>query len=247
MSNKPEKYLPGRPCRDCEQTEPNVVGGVLMEPNGNSTIRQIVENVMMSLGANNHDFRLRDKLIMENAHYIQRHSDALSASLDAEIDQAEADEAFREVIRELCSQYGMAPDDKPYFYLKRKLAQRDKPDLRLIIELAKVCADHGIQEGEDPATFLESKCREVDRLTEELESTQHKLADAVSDAESDYDQDDCVQECMVDDKCNLIVRDIHVNTLKCVAHMLDVIQAEHKSTRELIRTEYLKSRRLPIC
>ena len=50
MSNKPEKYLPGRPCRDCEQTEPHVVGGVLMEPNGNSTIRQIVENVMMSLG-----------------------------------------------------------------------------------------------------------------------------------------------------------------------------------------------------
>lgn len=33
--------------------------------------------------------------------------------LDAEIDQAEADEAFREVIRELCSSYGMAPDDKP--------------------------------------------------------------------------------------------------------------------------------------
>lgn len=84
MSNKPEKYLPGRPCRDCEQTEPNVVGGVLMEPNGNSTIRQIVENVMMSLGANNHDFRLRDKLITENAHYIQRHSDALSASLERE-------------------------------------------------------------------------------------------------------------------------------------------------------------------
>lgn len=157
-------------------------------------------------------------------------------SLDAEIDQAEADEAFREVIRDLCSTYGMAPDDKPYFYLKRKLAQRNEPDLRLICELAKVCADHGIQEGEDPATFLESKCREVNRLTEELESTQHKLADAVSDAESDYDQDDCVQECMVDDKCNLIVRDIHVNTLKCVAHMLDVIQAEHKSTRELIRT-----------
>ncbi len=84
MSNEPEKYLPGRPCRDCEQTEPKVVGGVLMEPNGNSTIRQIVENVMMALGANNHDFRLRDKLIMENAHYIQRHSDALSASLERE-------------------------------------------------------------------------------------------------------------------------------------------------------------------
>ena len=156
--------------------------------------------------------------------------------LDAEIDQAEADEAFREVIRELCSSYGMAPDDKPYFYIKRKLAQRNEPDLRLICELAKVCADHGIQEGEDPATFLESKCREVDRLTEELESTQHKLADAVSDAESDYDQDDCVQECMVDDKCNLIVRDIHVNTSKCVAHMLDRIQDERESMRELIRT-----------
>lgn len=153
-------------------------------------------------------------------------------SLDAEIDQAEADEAFREVIRELCSSYGMAPDDKPYFYLKRKLAQRNEPDLRLICELAKVCADHGIQEGEDPATFLESKCREVDRLTEELESTQHKLADAVSDAESDYDQDDCVSECMADDKCNMIVREVHLNTSKCVAHMLDRIQAEHKSTRD---------------
>ena len=156
--------------------------------------------------------------------------------LDAEIDQAEADEAFREVIRELCSSYGMAPDDKPYFYIKRKLAQRNEPDLRLICELAKVCADHGIQEGEDPATFLESKCREVDRLTEELESTQHKLADAVSDAESDYDQDDCVAECMSDDKCNMIVREVHVNTSKCVAHMLDRIQDERESMRELIRT-----------
>lgn len=134
--------------------------------------------------------------------------------LDAEIDQAEADEAFREVIRELCSSYGMAPDDKPYFYLKRKLAQRNEPDLRLICELAKVCADHGIQEGEDPATFLESKCREVDRLTEELESTQHKLADAVSDAESDYDQDDCVAECMAGAS---IIHDIHVNTRATVA------------------------------
>lgn len=157
--------------------------------------------------------------------------------LDAEIDQAEADEAFREVIRELCSSYGMAPDDKPYFYLKRKLAQRNAPDLRLICELAKVCADHGIQEGEDPATFLESKCREVDRLTEELESTQHKLADAVSDAESDYDQDDCVAECMADDKCNLIVRDIHVNTSKCVAELIASQKDEHSATRSML-TQY---------
>lgn len=150
--------------------------------------------------------------------------------IESEIDQAEADATFRGVIRELCTSYGMCKDDKPYFYLKRKLAQRNEPDLRLICDLAKVCDEHGIQEGEDPATFLESKCREVARLTEQLEATQHKLADAVSDAESEYDQDDCVTECM----SQSIVHDIHVNTSKCVAELVESGEKEHALTRKLL-------------
>lgn len=148
--------------------------------------------------------------------------------LDAEIDQAEADEAFREVIKELCLQYGMAPNDKPYFYIKRKLAQRNEPDLRLICDLAKVCADNGIQEGEDPASFIESKCREVLRLTDELESTQHKLADAVSDAESDYDQDDCVAECLArDDIAKQFTNAIHINI------------KQHETTRKFLLATFI--------
>lgn len=156
-------------------------------------------------------------------------AERVSKAMHEEIDAAEADAAFRAAVVELCTSYGMYTDDKPYFFLKRKLAQRNEPDLRMICELAKVCVDNGIQEGEDPATFLESKCREVLRLTDELESTQHKLADAVSDAESDYDEDDCVQECMAGQS---IIHDIHVNTSKCVAELIDRMQAEHKSTRD---------------
>lgn len=49
-----------------------------------STIRAIVECVMMKLGANNHDFRLRDKLIVTAAPYLEKHEVALTASRERE-------------------------------------------------------------------------------------------------------------------------------------------------------------------
>jgi hypothetical protein len=41
-----------------------------MHTNGQSTIRNVVESVMIAAGLNNHDFRLRDKLIAAGAHWI---------------------------------------------------------------------------------------------------------------------------------------------------------------------------------
>lgn len=49
-----------------------------------STIRMIVETVMMKMGANNHDFRLRDELIMATAPYLDKHQDR-QALLDSEL------------------------------------------------------------------------------------------------------------------------------------------------------------------
>lgn len=49
-----------------------------------STIRMIVETVMMKLGANNHDFRLRDELIVATAPYLDRHQNH-QVLLDSEL------------------------------------------------------------------------------------------------------------------------------------------------------------------
>lgn len=116
-----------------------------------------------------------------------------------EIDAADADAAFRAVIHGLCVDNGMRDDDKPFFFLKRVLKEKNAPDIRMICELARACDEGGIQEGEDPVSFIESKCAEVERLTEQLEDTQHKLAQAVSDIESPYAQSECVNECLAMD------------------------------------------------
>lgn len=125
--------------------------------------------------------------VVASFNYNATHSEYLALK-----DAAEADAAFRATIVELCDKHGMQPGAYPYLYLARRLEERDGTQ---VSRLADVAANYGIGEGECLADFLLSKCKLVARLYDQLEETQHRLADA----ESDVPDEDEVCACAIDE------------------------------------------------
>lgn len=107
-------------------------------------------------------------------------------------DAAEADAAFRASVTELCKKSGMPEGGYPVLYLGRRLQEADGTQ---VAALAKIAADNDIQPGESISDFLLSKCKLVARLEEQLEETQHCLAEA----ESDVPDEDEVCACAIDE------------------------------------------------
>lgn len=131
--------------------------------------------------------------VVASFNYNSTHSEYLALK-----DAAEADAAFRATIVELCDKHGMPPGAYPYLYLARRLEERDGTQ---VSRLADVAANYGIGEGEKLADFLLSKCKLVDRLYNQLEETQHCLAEA----ESDVPDEDEVCACAMDSSKTLEV------------------------------------------
>lgn len=129
--------------------------------------------------------------VVTSFNYNATHSEYLALK-----DAAEADAAFRATITDLCDRYGMPPGAYPYLYLARRLEERDGTQ---VSRLADVAANYGIMEGESLADFLLSKCKLVERLEEQLEETQHCLAEA----ESDVPDEDEVCACALNEKLTL--------------------------------------------
>lgn len=125
--------------------------------------------------------------VVASFNYNATHSEYLALK-----DAAEADAAFRATITDLCDRYGMPPGAYPYLYLARRLEERDGTQ---VSRLADVAANYGIGEGEKLADFLLSKCKLVDRLYNQLEETQHCLAEA----ESDVPDEDEACACAIDE------------------------------------------------
>ena len=131
--------------------------------------------------------------VVASFNYNATHSEYLALK-----DAAEADAAFRATITDLCDRYGMPTGAYPYLYLARRLEERDGTQ---VSRLSDVAANYGIGEGECLADFLLSKCKLVARLYDQLEETQHRLADA----ESDVPDEDEVCACALDDAKTLEV------------------------------------------
>lgn len=160
--------------------------------------------------------------VVASFNYNATHSEYLALK-----DAAEADAAFRATITDLCDRYGMPPGAYPYLYLARRLEERDGTQ---VSRLADVAANFGIGEGEKLADFLLSKCKLVERLEEQLEETQHCLAEA----ESDVPDEDEVCECALDDAKTLEV----VATKDDLDKLRDSLQRSNAQLAEKTNKDY---------
>lgn len=96
---------------------------------------------------------------------------------ELELDQAEADAAFRASVTELCDHYGMKPKGNAVCFVADRLRRGEAPDRTLVNKLAQVAADFDIPENLTLADFLEERCRTADFYEERLAETQHRLAE----------------------------------------------------------------------
>lgn len=105
-------------------------------------------------------------------------------AVSKEIDQADADAAFRAAVTEVCRQHGMNITQNCVMFIRRKLTELESsPDIQMVGALAEVLERNGIPDGEDPVHFISAKLREANDLSEELADVQHKLADYVAKEE----------------------------------------------------------------
>lgn len=145
------------------------------------TVRESIDKV------DSHLFRLsatNQPVSTETIAELNRIRDGLSDDLD----QAEADAAFRAAVKELALSFGMNPEQNVIMYLKRRLKLSHG-----VSDVAAACVDAGIQDGEEPADFIRSLHKANERLQERFEEVQHQLAVKVA-AEEDGDAEDVIND-----------------------------------------------------
>lgn len=137
---------------------------------------------------------LRDFLPMSGSRPVVLVTKEALDGFESEIDQADADAAFRAVVQELAVKNGMDPTQNLYYWLQRGLTKGS--------EVEAVLMAYGYERGENPALFLKSKfkqlAREVDTnksLRKMLQEAEEGLASTTTLAEK-FVRDDAVVDVL---------------------------------------------------
>lgn len=96
--------------------------------------------------------------------------------LEAQLEQAEADAAFRGSVTALCVADGMDPKAHAVLHVANSLTGRNL-DRMIVNGLAEVAADYDIPDGMSIEVFLANRCDRVEELEEKLSETEHRLAE----------------------------------------------------------------------